>query len=129
MKSATARQARRDSPRLRSPVAPRCLRCAARPVRLAARPSMASSSPIPAAAEDRVLAAIVFTDVVGFSARMQTKESDTLKLLEKDFSAMRDLGTTLSGSVIKTTGDGLLLFFKIGRASCRERLYISEVSV
>jgi class 3 adenylate cyclase len=73
---------------------------------------MASSSPIPAAAEDRVLAAIVFTDVVGFSARMQTKESDTLKLLEKDFSAMRDLGTTLSGSVIKTTGDGLLLFFK-----------------
>ena len=75
-------------------------------------PSMASSSPIPAAAEDRVLAAIVFTDVVGFSARMQSKESDTLKLLEKDFAAMRDLGTALSGSVIKTTGDGLLLFFK-----------------
>jgi class 3 adenylate cyclase len=77
-----------------------------------ARVPMASSSPLPIGQEQRLIAAIVFTDVVGFSARMQSKESETLKLLEKDFAAMRELGASLSGSVLKTTGDGLLLFFK-----------------
>jgi class 3 adenylate cyclase len=59
----------------------------------------------------RALAAIVFTDVVSFSARMQRQEVKTLELLERDFAAMRKICDKYSGSVLKTTGDGLLLYF------------------
>ena len=59
----------------------------------------------------RSLAAIVFTDVVGFSARMQTDEVSTLRLLARDFAAMRRICDEHQGSVLKTTGDGLLLYF------------------
>ncbi|OHE80719.1 MAG: hypothetical protein A3G75_07035 [Verrucomicrobia bacterium RIFCSPLOWO2_12_FULL_64_8] len=59
----------------------------------------------------RALAAIVFTDVVKFSARMQENEVKTLKLLRRDFDFMREQATKNQGSVLKTTGDGLLLYF------------------
>src|ERR1044071_3424766 len=59
----------------------------------------------------RSLAAIVFTDVVSFSARMQADEETTLTLLKRDFDAMRELCQQHQGSVLKTTGDGLLLYF------------------
>lgn len=59
----------------------------------------------------RSLAAIVFTDVVSFSARMQANEEATLELLKRDFDAMREICTQHQGSVLKTTGDGLLLYF------------------
>ena len=59
----------------------------------------------------RSLAAIVFTDVVSFSARMQAEEEVTLRLLQRDFAAMRETCTQHQGSVLKTTGDGLLLYF------------------
>ena len=72
---------------------------------------MTPPSPSTAAPEQRLLAAIVFTDVVSFSARVQSEESATLKLVERDFAVMRALGTKLSGKVIKSTGDGLLVFF------------------
>jgi class 3 adenylate cyclase len=59
----------------------------------------------------RSLAAIVFTDVVSFSARMQADEEKTLRWLERDFAAMRRVCAEHQGSVLKTTGDGLLLYF------------------
>ncbi|HYC70994.1 MAG TPA: adenylate/guanylate cyclase domain-containing protein [Opitutaceae bacterium] len=59
----------------------------------------------------RTLAAIVFTDVVSFSARMQADEDATLRLLNRDFGLMRDMCAQHHGSVLKTTGDGLLLYF------------------
>lgn len=59
----------------------------------------------------RSLAAIVFTDIVGFSARMQSAEEATLALLKRDFGAMREICTQHQGLVLKTTGDGLLLYF------------------
>lgn len=59
----------------------------------------------------RTLAAIVFTDVVSFSARMQANEDATLKLLNRDFGLMREMCAQHHGSVLKTTGDGLLLYF------------------
>lgn len=59
----------------------------------------------------RTLAAIVFTDVVSFSARMQADEETTLRLLQRDFGLMRELAAQHQGSVLKTTGDGLLLYF------------------
>jgi len=59
----------------------------------------------------RALAAIVFTDVVSFSARMHADEVQTLALLQRDFAEMRRLCTEHEGNVLKTTGDGLLLTF------------------
>ncbi|HEY4301006.1 MAG TPA: adenylate/guanylate cyclase domain-containing protein [Candidatus Didemnitutus sp.] len=72
---------------------------------------MDSAPPISLGPGQRLLAAIVFTDTVSFSARMQTEEVATLDLLEKDFAAMRAACEKYSGSVLKTTGDGLLLYF------------------
>jgi len=62
-------------------------------------------------ANQRTLAAIVFTDVVNFSARMQSDELGTLKLLQRDFEEMRRICAEHQGAVLKTTGDGLLLTF------------------
>jgi class 3 adenylate cyclase len=70
-------------------------------------PPLGSTPP----SSQRTLAAIVFTDVVGFSARMQRDEVGTLKLLQRDFAEMRRLSIEHEGSVLKTTGDGLLLTF------------------
>ncbi len=60
---------------------------------------------------ERRLAAICFTDAVGYSARMQGDETDTLKLLRSDFERMGALCTQHGGEVLKSTGDGLLLCF------------------
>ena len=72
---------------------------------------MASNPSTPPIPGQRTLAAIVFTDVVGFSAHMQKDEETTLLLLKQDFETMRELCTQHEGSVLKTTGDGLLLHF------------------
>src|SRR5579863_4856208 len=73
---------------------------------------MSAEPPVPGPARSqRSLAAIVFTDVVSFSARMHADEVGTLKLLERDFADMRRLCREHEGEVLKTTGDGLLLTF------------------
>jgi class 3 adenylate cyclase len=59
----------------------------------------------------RTLAAIVFTDVVSFSARMGRDEVKTLGLINRDFAEMRRLCEARGGAVLKTTGDGLLCYF------------------
>ncbi len=59
------------------------------------------------------MAAIVFTDAAGFTSRMQAQAAETnvLKILENDFAKMREIAQELSGTVLKSTGDGLLLYF------------------
>jgi class 3 adenylate cyclase len=59
----------------------------------------------------RTLAAIVFTDVVSFSAHMGRDEVKTLGLINRDFAEMRRLCESRGGAVLKTTGDGLLCYF------------------
>ena len=60
---------------------------------------------------ERTLAAVMFTDVVGFSSRMNVNESETLELLDRDFSIIGDLVKRYRGKIIKTIGDGLLISF------------------
>lgn len=71
-----------------------------------------------------MLAAIVFTDVVSFSARMQREEVATLSLLERDFTFMRQTCEKYSGAVLKTTGDGLLLYFTsaVQAVACAQKM-------
>jgi len=74
-------------------------------------PPSSPTPPVPPRPGQRSLAAIVFTDVVSFSARMQADEETTLRLLRRDFDAMRSICVQHHGSVLKSTGDGLLLYF------------------
>jgi TolB-like protein/class 3 adenylate cyclase/Tfp pilus assembly protein PilF len=57
------------------------------------------------------LAAIVFTDVVNYSARMQRDETGTLALVREDFARVRLACGQHGGEVLNTMGDGLLLCF------------------
>lgn len=59
----------------------------------------------------RVLAAIVFTDVDDFSARVQENEEQTLALVRRDLERIRAVCAAHEGRVLKSTGDGLLLYF------------------
>lgn len=59
----------------------------------------------------RALAAIVLTDAVGFSARMSVDEELTLNLIHRDQQLMRQLCQQFEGQVLKSTGDGLLMYF------------------
>lgn len=80
----------------------------------------------------RTLAAIVFTDAVSFSARMQKDEVGTLKILQRDFAEMRRICAEHEGSVLKTTGDGLLMTFNsavhaVACALAMQRQFAAEV--
>ncbi|HHP7243514.1 MAG TPA: protein kinase domain-containing protein [Elainellaceae cyanobacterium] len=57
------------------------------------------------------LAAIVITDGVAFSARMASDEEHTLSLIHRDLKLMRELCVRFEGQVLKSTGDGLLMYF------------------
>jgi class 3 adenylate cyclase len=59
----------------------------------------------------RTLATVVFTDCVGFSARMSVDEDHTLDLIRRDLKLMKRLCEEYEGRVLKSTGDGLLMCF------------------
>ena len=70
-----------------------------------------SDAPSPSAAQTRGLAAVVFTDVVGYSSRMQRNEAATIALVQTDFDRMRALCAHNGGEVLNTMGDGMMLCF------------------
>ncbi|WP_421657373.1 adenylate/guanylate cyclase domain-containing protein [Leptothermofonsia sp. ETS-13] len=59
----------------------------------------------------RTLATVVFTDCVGFSARMSVDEDHTLDLIRRDLKLMKQVCDEYEGRVLKSTGDGLLMCF------------------
>jgi class 3 adenylate cyclase len=59
----------------------------------------------------RTLATVVFTDCVGFSARMSVNEDHTLDLIRRDLKLMKQVCDQYEGRVLKSTGDGLLMCF------------------
>lgn len=59
----------------------------------------------------RLLAAIMVTDAVGFSARMSVDEGLTLRLIERDLILIAQICVDFGGKVLKSTGDGLLIYF------------------
>jgi STE24 endopeptidase len=65
----------------------------------------------PQSPEKRRLAAVVFTDVVGYSARMQQDEESTIAGVDADFDRMRAMCAEKGGDVLNSMGDGLLLCF------------------
>jgi len=57
------------------------------------------------------LAAIVFTDIVGYTRQMEQNEQQTMKLLQKQRDIVFPLVEEYGGEVIKEIGDGLLMMF------------------
>jgi len=62
-------------------------------------------------AETRKLAAIMFTDIVGFSRQMGSNEARTLRLLEIHNQIIQQAVADHHGAVIKTVGDAFLVDF------------------
>lgn len=61
--------------------------------------------------EDHKLAAIVFTDIVGYTKQMEENEFRTMQLLQKQREILFPLVKTYKGEVIKELGDGLMMMF------------------
>jgi len=67
------------------------------------------SSAVPT--ENRRLAAIMFTDIVGFSCQMGANEARTLRLLDTHNRITQQAVAEHHGTVIKTVGDAFLVDF------------------
>jgi len=63
------------------------------------------------AIETRKLAAIMFTDIVGFSRQMGSDEARTMRLLALHNQVLQQAVTAHKGTVIKTVGDAFLVDF------------------
>ncbi|OQX74558.1 MAG: hypothetical protein B6D64_12660, partial [Bacteroidetes bacterium 4484_276] len=61
--------------------------------------------------ENHKLAAIVFTDIVGYTKQMAENELHTMQLLQKQREIIFPIVEAHGGEVVKEIGDGLLIMF------------------
>ena len=75
-------------------------------------------------AETRKLAAIMFTDIVGFSRQMGVDETRTLRLLDSHNHIIHTAVAAHHGTVIKTVGDAFLVDFPsvVHAVQCAQRI-------
>ena len=77
-------------------------------------------------AETRRLAAIMFTDIVGFSRQMGSNETRTLRLLDVHNQLIQQAVANHHGTVIKTIGDALLVDFPsvVHAVQCAQQIQV-----
>jgi tetratricopeptide (TPR) repeat protein/class 3 adenylate cyclase len=73
---------------------------------------------------ERKLAAIMFTDIAGFTKQMSKDEAVAISLLNKKESVLKPLIKEHNGTYVKSTGDGSLSHFNsaVDAAMCAKRL-------
>jgi class 3 adenylate cyclase len=76
---------------------------------------------------DRRLAAIVFTDVAGFSSLMEKNEHHTLLLIRRDLKLISEVCKGFGGDVLKNTGDGCLATFLSVESAVGSALKIQRI--
>ena len=62
--------------------------------------------------ETRKLAAVMFTDIIGYTALMSKDEQKALKTLQKNRDLQKSLAEKHNGEFLKEMGDGTLLCFQ-----------------
>ena len=74
--------------------------------------------------ETRRLAAIMFTDIVGFSRQMGSNEAHTLQLLTAHNQLVEQAVAAHHGTVIKTVGDAFLVDFPsvVNAVQCAQQI-------
>jgi len=76
--------------------------------------------------KEHKLAAIVFTDIVGYTRRMGSDEEGTMKLLERQREIIFPLVSDFGGQVIKEIGDGLMMMFTSANRAVRFAIAVQE---
>jgi class 3 adenylate cyclase len=76
---------------------------------------------------ERQLAAVVFTDVAGFSKLMEANETRTLLLIQRDLKLITTVCNEFGGEVLKNTGDGCLATFRSVESAVRSALKIQQI--
>ena len=73
---------------------------------------------------ERKLAAIMFTDIAGYTAEMSKDEAVAISLLNKKESILKPLIEKYNGTYVKSTGDGSLSYFSsaVDAAICAKKL-------
>lgn len=77
-------------------------------------------------ASSRRLSAIMFTDMVGYTARTQADEAGTLELLRQQEALVQPLLGVHHGRAVKSTGDGVLAEFPSALEAARCAVAIQE---
>jgi len=88
----------------------------------------------------RKLAAIMFTDIVGYSATMSKDEKKALQILEKNREIHKSAIEKFNGEFIKEIGDGTLSIFQtssdavncakaIQKACCHESMFSVRIGI
>jgi class 3 adenylate cyclase len=76
--------------------------------------------------EQRRLAAIMFTDMVGYSALAQRNEARAIEILEEHRRVIRSVLPNHEGREVKTTGDGFLIEFPSALAAVQGAVEIQK---
>lgn len=76
----------------------------------------------------RIEAAILFTDIAGYTALMQRDEAGTLALLEKLRRALSSLLDRYDGRLIKDLGDGQLCIFEEAEAAVKSAVNLQQIA-
>ena len=76
--------------------------------------------------QTRQLAAIMFTDIVGFTALMGSDEKKTFDILEKNRKIHKPIITTYNGRWIKELGDGVMASFSLVSDAVHAAIKIME---
>lgn len=76
--------------------------------------------------KEHKLAAIVFTDIVGYTKRMEADEEGTMKLLARQRELIFPIVKEYGGEVIKEIGDGLMMMFTSANRAVRFAMAVQD---